>query len=75
MDLGMNLELEQKQELIMTPRLKMAIELLQYNNQELAEYLTNSWQKIPCWIRRKIRSGRPGWRTIMTAIPGRSLPA
>ena len=47
MDLGMNLELEQKQELIMTPRLKMAIELLQYNNQELAEYLTNQLAENP----------------------------
>ncbi len=47
MDLGMNLELEQKQELIMTPRLKMAIELLQYNNQELAEYLNQQLAENP----------------------------
>ena len=39
MDLGFNLNLEQKQSLIMTPQLQMAIELLQFSSLELEEYI------------------------------------
>jgi len=43
----MKLQLEQKQELQMTPRLRMAIEMLQYNNQELKEYLQQQLAENP----------------------------
>lgn len=39
MELNVNIDLEQKQELVMTPRLQTAIELLQYSSQDLEEFV------------------------------------
>lgn len=47
MKLGYNLALEQVQKLIMTPELRQAIQLLQYNCQELNEYLKNEIEENP----------------------------
>ncbi|MGM0420194.1 MAG: RNA polymerase factor sigma-54 [Bacillota bacterium] len=47
MELKMNLNLEQRQELIMTPRLQMAIELLHYSSLELDEYLQDKLVENP----------------------------
>ncbi|HZK00073.1 MAG TPA: RNA polymerase sigma-54 factor, partial [Tissierellaceae bacterium] len=47
MKLSYNLTLEQSQKLIMTPELKQAIQLLQYNSLELNEYLSNEIQENP----------------------------
>lgn len=47
MDLGFNLNLEQKQQLVMTPRLQMAIELLQYSSLELEEYIEEKLEENP----------------------------
>ncbi|MGM0437969.1 MAG: RNA polymerase factor sigma-54, partial [Bacillota bacterium] len=47
MDLGLSLNLEQKQELVMTPQLQMAIELLQFSSQELKEYVDEELKDNP----------------------------
>lgn len=47
MKLSYNLTLEQSQKLIMTPELRQAIQLLQYNSLELNEYLSNEIQENP----------------------------
>ncbi|HLV09332.1 MAG TPA: RNA polymerase factor sigma-54, partial [Halanaerobiales bacterium] len=47
MDLGFDLNLEQKQQLIMTPRLQMAIELLQFSSLELKEYIDEELKENP----------------------------
>lgn len=47
MDLGFKLNLEQKQELVMTPRLQQAIELLQFNSIELLEYIKEEIAENP----------------------------
>ena len=47
MKLSYNLTLEQSQKLIMTPELRQAIQLLQYNSLELNEYLNNEMQENP----------------------------
>jgi RNA polymerase sigma-54 factor len=45
--LGYNLNLEQTQKLIMTPELRQAIQLLQYNSLELNEYLSKELEENP----------------------------
>jgi RNA polymerase sigma-54 factor len=45
--LSYNLNLEQTQKLILTPELRQAIQLLQYNSLELNEYLTKELQENP----------------------------
>ncbi len=47
MKLSYNLTLEQSQKLIMTPELRQAIQLLQYNSLELNEYLNKEMQENP----------------------------
>ena len=47
MKLGFNIQLEQSQKLIMTPELRQAIQLLQYNSLELNEYLKNQIEENP----------------------------
>lgn len=47
MKLSYNLNLEQTQKLILTPELRQAIQLLQYNSLELNEYLTKELQENP----------------------------
>lgn len=47
MKLGYNLALEQVQKLIMTPELRQAIQLLQFNSQELNEYLKQKIEENP----------------------------
>lgn len=47
MDLGLSLNLEQKQELVMTPKLQMAIELLQFSSQELKEHVDEELKENP----------------------------
>lgn len=47
MDLGFNLNLEQKQNLVMTPQLQMAIELLQFSSQELEDYIEEELKANP----------------------------
>ena len=47
MKLGYNLELKQTQKLIMTQELQQAIQLLQYNNVELNQYIKNEIQENP----------------------------
>lgn len=49
MDLALNLnvDLEQKQELVMTPKLQMAIKLLQYSSMELNEYIEEEMKDNP----------------------------
>ena len=47
MKLGYNLALEQVQKLIMTPELRQAIQLLQFNSQELNEYLKKQIEENP----------------------------
>ncbi|MFP4020391.1 MAG: RNA polymerase sigma-54 factor [Halanaerobium sp.] len=47
MKLDMNLNLEQKQELVMTPKLQLAIEILQYSSLELNEYIEEEMKENP----------------------------
>lgn len=47
MDLGFSLNLEQKQQLVMTPKLQIAIEILQYNTQELEEFIEEEVKENP----------------------------
>lgn len=47
MNLDFDLNLEQKQELVMTPELKMAIEILQYNSFELRQYIEKEMKENP----------------------------
>lgn len=47
MKLGYSLNLEQSQKLIMTPQLRQAIELLQYNSSELNEFLIKELEENP----------------------------
>lgn len=47
MKLSYNLTLEQSQKLIMTPELRQAIQLLQYNSLELNEYINKEMQENP----------------------------
>jgi RNA polymerase sigma-54 factor len=39
MKMGFNLEMSQKQELVMTTELRQAIEILQYNSLELNDFI------------------------------------
>ena len=47
MKIGFNLNLEQKQQLIMTPKLQTAIKILQYNHLELNEYIKKEVEENP----------------------------
>lgn len=47
MKLSYNLTLEQSQKLIMTPELRQAIQLLQYNSLELNDYLSGELEENP----------------------------
>ncbi|MEW8973397.1 MAG: RNA polymerase factor sigma-54 [Tissierellaceae bacterium] len=47
MKLGYNLTLEQTQKLIMTPELRQAIQLLQFNSLELNEYIKKEMEENP----------------------------
>lgn len=47
MRLGFSVILEQSQKLIMTPELRQAIQLLQYNSLELNDYLKNEMEENP----------------------------
>ena len=47
MDLKMDINIEQRQELIMTPKLQMAIKLLQFSSLELEEYLDEELLENP----------------------------
>lgn len=47
MRLGFDLTLEQTQKLVMTPELRQAIKLLQFNSVELNEYLNNQMESNP----------------------------
>ncbi len=47
MNINYNLTLEQSQKLIMTPELRQAIQLLQFNSIELNEYLTKEIEENP----------------------------
>ncbi len=47
MDLGLNLNLEQSQKLIMTPKLQLAIELLQFSTHDLEEYVEEELKSNP----------------------------
>ncbi|MDR7855726.1 RNA polymerase factor sigma-54 [Tissierella sp.] len=47
MRLSYDLTLEQSQKLVMTPELRQAIELLQFNSLELKEYLANELEENP----------------------------
>jgi RNA polymerase sigma-54 factor len=47
MKLDVNINLEQKQELVMTPRLQMAIQILQYSSLELSEYIQEEIKENP----------------------------
>src|SRR6056297_2814558 len=47
MDLSLSLNLEQKQKLIMTPKLQLAIELLQFSSQDLEEYVEEEIKSNP----------------------------
>lgn len=47
MKLGFDITIEQSQKLIMTPELRQAIELLQFNTTELTEYINNELEENP----------------------------
>lgn len=47
MNLDYNIRLDQKQEIVLTPELKMAIEILQYSSQELSEFIDKEIQENP----------------------------
>lgn len=47
MKMGFELSLSQTQKLIMTPELRQAIQVLQFNNVELMEYLNNQLESNP----------------------------
>lgn len=47
MKLDVNINLEQKQELVMTPKLQMAIQILQYSSLELSEYIQEEIKENP----------------------------
>lgn len=47
MKLGFNILLEQSQKLIMTPKLRQAIQLLQYNSLDLNDYLKHKIEENP----------------------------
>ncbi|MGM0411562.1 MAG: RNA polymerase factor sigma-54 [Bacillota bacterium] len=57
MDLGLSLNLEQKQELVMTPQLQMAIELLQFSSQELEDYVDEELKNNPLLEKDKDEKG------------------
>ena len=54
MDLGLTLNLEQKQELVMTPQLQMAIELLQFSSQDLQDYVAEELKNNPMLERDEV---------------------
>ncbi len=47
MKVGFELNMQQTQKLIMTPELRQAIQVLQYNNLELREYITKQMETNP----------------------------
>lgn len=47
MKFGFELNLEQSQKLIMTPELRQAIQMLQFNSQELQQYVEQEMEKNP----------------------------
>ncbi|MFW5985974.1 MAG: RNA polymerase factor sigma-54 [Halanaerobiales bacterium] len=79
MDFGLTLNLEQKQEIVMTPRLQMAIELLQYSSQDLEEYVDEELKANPLLEKEEITEKekmearlanqyyRPGYNSLSTS--------
>jgi len=47
MQLDINLDLKAKQELVMTPKLQMAVKILQYNSVELEEFINEQAKENP----------------------------
>jgi RNA polymerase sigma-54 factor len=47
MALGLRLDIKQSQTLVMTPQLQQAIQLLQYSNMELTDFVLNEVEKNP----------------------------
>ncbi|SIR45223.1 RNA polymerase factor sigma-54 [Halanaerobium kushneri] len=47
MKLDINLDLKAKQELVMTPKLQMAVKILQYNSRELEEFINEQAKENP----------------------------
>ena len=56
MELGYELTIEQTQKLAMTPELIQAIKILQFNNQELNEYIENELMENPVLESEKTES-------------------
>ncbi len=69
MNLDMNLNLEQKQTLVMTPQLQMAIKILQYSSLELKEYIEEKTQENPLLdileVEREMDSRQKSFRSII----------
>ena len=47
MQVNINLDLKEKQELVMTPKLQMAVKILQYNSIELKEFINEQAKENP----------------------------
>jgi|GEM_PF-4699077 RNA polymerase sigma-54 factor len=47
MQLDMNINIEQKRNLVMTPQLQMAIKILQYSSLELKEHIEKNIEENP----------------------------
>lgn len=58
MDFELNINLEQKQELVMTPDLQMAIELLQFSSQDLQQYVEEEMKSNPLLEKDEIDSDK-----------------
>ena len=56
MDVGVNLDLEQRQDLYMTPKLQLSIELLQFSSQDLYEYIEEKLESNPLLEKDKTQS-------------------
>lgn len=49
MKMGFELNLSQTQKLIMTPELRQAIQILQFNNVELTDFINKQLEVNPFW--------------------------
>ena len=65
MKLEHELILQQEQNLVLTPELKQAIELLQFNSQELKEYIENEVQENPLLEIDESKSDQVDWQEFI----------
>jgi len=75
MGMGPRLDLRQSQSLVMTPQLRQAIQLLQFNNIEAAAFVEQELERNPLLERDESGDGGPPERPAPDQLPVATTPA